>query len=110
MMGYSIKTGLLEHGLCDAETASETPLWKRLVPTFTSGVLYLFDLGFFERALFASARAAGAHVLMRLKTTAKVRVLSHASVNGRAPSCHGAAPTDARSGPSIPATDPPAAT
>jgi len=85
MMGYSIKTGLLEHGLCDAETASETPLWKKLVPTFTSGVLYLFDLGFFERALFASARAAGAHVLMRLKTTAKVRVLSHASVNGRAP-------------------------
>jgi hypothetical protein len=85
MMGYSIKTGLLEHGLCDAETASETPLWRKLVPTFTSGVLYLFDLGFFERALFASARAAGAHVLMRLKSTAKVRVLSHASANGRAP-------------------------
>lgn len=85
MMGYSIKTGLLEHGLCDAETAAETPLWRKLVPTFTSGVLYLFDLGFFERALFASARAAGAHVLMRLKSTAKVRVLSHASANGRAP-------------------------
>jgi hypothetical protein len=85
MMGYSIKTGLLEHGLCDAETASETPLWKKLVPTFTAGVLYLFDLGFFERALFASARAAGAHVLMRLKSTAKVRVLSHVSSNGRAP-------------------------
>jgi hypothetical protein len=85
LMGYSIKTGLLEHGLCAAETASETPLWRKLVPTFTSGVLYLFDLGFFERALFASARAAGAHVLMRLKSTAKVRVLSHASVNGRAP-------------------------
>src|ERR1035438_4563083 len=63
----------------------ETRVWKKLVPTFTSGVLYLFDLGFFERALFASARAAGAHVLMRLKTTAKVRVLSHASANGRAP-------------------------
>jgi len=79
MMGYSIKTGLLEHGLCDAETASETPLWRKLVPMFTRGVFYLFDLGFFERALFASARAAGAHVLMRLKSTAKVRVLSHAS-------------------------------
>jgi hypothetical protein len=26
MMGYSIKTGLLEHGLVDAETASETPV------------------------------------------------------------------------------------
>lgn len=85
MMGYSLKTGLLEHGLVDAETASETPLWKKLVAAFAPGVLYLFDLGFFERAMFASARAAGAHVLMRLKTTAKVRVLSHASVNGRAP-------------------------
>ncbi|HEX7668380.1 MAG TPA: IS4 family transposase [Polyangiaceae bacterium] len=85
VMGYSIKTGLLEHGLGDAETAAEIPLWRKLVPTFTSGVLYLFDLGFFERALFASARAAGAHVLMRLKSTAKVRVLSHASVNERAP-------------------------
>jgi hypothetical protein len=57
--GYSIKTGLLEHGICDAETASGTPLWHKLVPTFTSGALYLFDLGFFERALFASAKAAG---------------------------------------------------
>lgn len=85
IMGYSIKTGLLEEGLCDAETASETPLWRKLVPTFTHGVLYLFDLGFFERALFAQAQAAGAHVLMRLKSTAKVKVLSHASANGRAP-------------------------
>ena len=84
VMGYSIKTGLLEHGIGDAETASETPLWRKLVPTFTRGVLYLFDLGFFERALFASAQAAGAHVLMRLKSTAKVRVLSHACPNGRA--------------------------
>lgn len=84
MMGYSIKTGLLEHGLCDAETASETPLWKKLVPTFTRGALYLFDLGFFERALFASAKKAGAHVLMRLKSTAKVRVTAHVSENGLA--------------------------
>lgn len=83
--GYSIKTGLLEHGICDAETASETPLWHKLVPTFTSGVLYLFDLGFFERALFASAKAAGAHVLMRLKSSAKVRVMAHMSENGFAP-------------------------
>lgn len=82
VMGYSIKTGLLEHGLYDAETASETPLWRTLVPKFTRGVLYLFDLGFFERALFVQARAAGAHVLMRLKSTAKVRVLSHAPTNG----------------------------
>lgn len=85
VLGYSIKTGLLEHGVCDAETASETPLWHKLVPTFTSGVLYLFDLGFFERALFASAKAAGAHVLMRLKSTAKVKVVAHMSENGLAP-------------------------
>lgn len=75
VMGYSIKTGLLEHGVCGAETASETPLWRQLVPTFNAGVLYLFDLGFFERALFSAAKQAGAHVLMRLKSTARVRVL-----------------------------------
>jgi hypothetical protein len=40
-------------------------------------VLYLFDLGFFERQLFADAQAAGAHVLMRLKSSAKVRVVGH---------------------------------
>ncbi len=85
VMGYSIKTGLLEHGVSDAETASETPLWRKLVPSFTRGVLYLFDLGFFERALFTQAKAAGAHVLMRLKTTAKVRVTAHISENGHTP-------------------------
>jgi hypothetical protein len=78
LMGYSIKTGLLEHGVVGAETASETPLWRMLVPKFTRGVLYLFDLGFFERQLFADARAAGAHVLMRLKSNAKVRVVGYA--------------------------------
>lgn len=75
VVGYSIKTGLLEHAICGAETASETPLWRQLVPSFARGVLYLFDLGFFERALFAAAQQAGAHVLMRLKSSAKVRVL-----------------------------------
>ncbi|HEX7668666.1 MAG TPA: transposase [Polyangiaceae bacterium] len=80
VMGYSIKTGLLEHGLCGAETAAEIPLWRQLVPSFTRNVLYLLDLGFFERALFASAEAAGAHVLMRLKSTAKVRVSAHERV------------------------------
>ena len=77
LMGYSLKTGLLEHGTFDAETASETPLWRRLVPSFTRGVLYLFDLGFFERRLFAEAQDVGAHVLMRLKSCAKVRVSAH---------------------------------
>lgn len=82
LMGYSIKTGLLEHGVLGAETASETPLWRKLVPTFTRGVLYLLDLGFFERQLFADAQAAGAHVLMRLKSNAKVRVVGHALDDG----------------------------
>jgi putative transposase len=77
VVGYSIKTGLLEHAEGGAETASETPLWHKLVPSFTRGVLYLFDLGFFERNLFAAAEDAGAHVLMRLKKTAKVRVVGH---------------------------------
>lgn len=77
VVGYSIKTGLLEHAEGGAETASETPLWHKLVPNFTRGVLYLFDLGFFERNLFAAAQDAGAHVLMRLKKTAKVRVIGH---------------------------------
>jgi hypothetical protein len=43
----------------------------------TPRVLYLFDLGFFERDLFARAQDAGAHVLMRLKKTAKIRVMGH---------------------------------
>jgi hypothetical protein len=84
LMGYSIKTGLLEHGLCGAETASETPLWKKLVPSFNRGVLYLLDLGFFERRVFVDAKAAGAHVLMRLKSSAKVRVVGHALDDGSA--------------------------
>jgi hypothetical protein len=83
-MGYSIKTGLLEHGVIGAETASETPLWRKLVPKFTRGVLYLLDLGFFERQLFADAQAAGAHMLMRLKSNAKVRVVGHALDDGSA--------------------------
>jgi len=82
LMGYSIKTGLLEHGLMGAETASETPLWRKLVPQFSQGVLYLFDLGFFERQMFVDARAGGAHVLMRLKSNAKVRVVGHALDHG----------------------------
>lgn len=85
VMGYSIKTGLLEHGIHGAETASETPLWHQLVSRFTAGALYVFDLGFFERALFEAAQKAGAHVLMRLKSTAKVSVQSFAGPNGRVP-------------------------
>jgi hypothetical protein len=75
VVGYSLKTGLLEEAICGSETASETPLWRKLVPSFIRGALYVFDLGFFERRLFAEAREQGAHVLMRLKSTAKVRII-----------------------------------
>lgn len=85
VMGYSVKTGLLEHGICGAETSAEIPLWKRLVPNLTRGALYLLDLGFFERGLFAQALDTGAHVLMRLKSTAKVKVTGWMSENGLAP-------------------------
>jgi len=79
VIGYSIKTGLIEHGTCGAETASETPLWRSLVPQLAAGALYLLDLGFFERQLFEDAQIAGAHVLMRLKSNAKVRVVGQFS-------------------------------
>ncbi len=77
VMGYSIKTGLLEEGICGAETAAEIPLWRRLVPNLTRGVLYVADLGFFERQLFIDALAAGAHLIMRLKSNVPVRVTAH---------------------------------
>lgn len=82
VMGYSIKTGLLTHGTMGAETDSESPLWRKLVPSLERGVLYLFDLGFFERQLFIDAMSSGAHVLMRLKSSAKVRVVGHMNPNG----------------------------
>lgn len=88
VVGYSLLTGVLEHCIGAAETASETPLWHQLVPEFKPGALYVFDLGFFERALFSDAMAAGAHVLMRLKTSARVKVVGHA-VNGREASLPG---------------------
>lgn len=82
VVGYSLLSGMFEHCLGGPETASETPLWHRLVPKFQPGALYVFDLGFFERALFSEAMEAGAHVLMRLKKSAKVRVVGHV-LNGR---------------------------
>lgn len=82
VFGYSIKTGLVTHGTMGPETASETPLWRRLVAKFEPKVLYLLDLGFFERQLFIDAKSAGAHVLMRLKGSAKVRVVGHMNDDG----------------------------
>jgi hypothetical protein len=84
VVGYSLMTGMLEHLIGAAETASETPLWHQLVPVFQRGALYVFDLGFFERALFTQAQSAGAHVLLRLKASAKVRVVGHMTRRGYA--------------------------
>jgi len=77
LVGYSLKTGLITEASHDAETASELPMWRKLVPALRRGVLYLMDLAFLERALFVDARAAGAHVLMRLKSNVKVTVIGH---------------------------------
>jgi hypothetical protein len=43
------------------------------------------DLAFFERDLFAQAQQSGAHLLMRLKSTAKVAVLGQKTASGFAP-------------------------
>lgn len=88
VFGYSIKTGLVTQGAMGAETASESPLWRKLVPKLERNVLYLLDLGFFERQLFIDAAAAGAHVLMRLKRSAKVRVVGHMDTNGTIAACN----------------------
>ena len=77
MVGYSLKTGLLDEATVAAETTGELPLWRTLVPSLQRGVLYLLDLGFFERALFAQAQTVGAHLVMRLKSNTKVTVLGH---------------------------------
>ena len=77
VMGYSIKTGLLEEGICGAETSAEIPLWRQLVPSLTRGVLYVLDLGFFEKQLFIDAKQAGAQVIMRLKSNVNVRITGH---------------------------------
>jgi hypothetical protein len=85
LIGYSLRTGLLDDGLCDAATASELPLYRTLVTRFERGALYLLDLGFFERRLFADLRDAGAHLLMRLKSGTKVRIVAHLTCKGMRP-------------------------
>jgi hypothetical protein len=86
LVGYSLKTGLIEDAIVDAETASELPMWRRLVGgELRKNTLYLLDLAFFERDLFAQAQKAGAHLLMRLKSKTKVTILGHQTARGFAP-------------------------
>ncbi len=56
--------GLLEATVAAGHTG-ELPLWRTLVPSLQRGILYLLDLGFFERALFTQAQLAGAHLHRR---------------------------------------------
>ncbi|MFC1482577.1 transposase, partial [Myxococcota bacterium] len=77
VVGYSLRTGVAFSADADAETASEIKLWRRLVDRMQQGVLYLLDLGFFSKEIFREAQESGAHVLMRLKSGVKVRVLGN---------------------------------
>lgn len=75
LIGYSLKTGLIEEAAVDADTRSELPMWKQLVGDLRVRTLYLLDLAFFERDLFRTARLAGAHLLLRAKASAKLTVV-----------------------------------
>ena len=77
LVGYSLKTGVLDQAMVGAETASELPMWRRLVGQLERNVLYVMDLAFYERALFAQAHRDGAHLLLRLKSGTKLKVLGH---------------------------------
>jgi Transposase DDE domain len=85
MVGFSLKTGILEEATGAAETSAELPLWRQLVPNLVQGALYLLDLGFFERKLFHDAQKAGAHVLMRLKSATVIRIVGRRTKNGYGP-------------------------
>jgi len=85
LVGYSLKTGLAEEAVCEAQTSAELPMWHALVPTFARNVLYLFDLGYFEKAIFTGALNAGADVLMRLKSKTRITVTGLATPTGITP-------------------------
>ena len=85
LLGYSLKTGLLDEAAIAAETAGELPLWRSLVPTLARNVLYLLDLAYFDRSVFRHADEVGAHLLLRLKSSARVRVVGHQLAHGYVP-------------------------
>lgn len=82
VVGYSLKSGIAFHALGGAESANELKMWRRLVGQMLPGVLYLLDLGYFCKELFRQAQRVNAHLLMRLKSKAKIRVRA-AFVDGR---------------------------
>jgi hypothetical protein len=81
-VGYSLRTGVAFSAASAAETCSEIKLWRKLVPAMMPNVLYLLDLGYFSKEMYLEAQRVGAHVLMRLKSSAKVRLHAHL-YNGR---------------------------
>lgn len=82
VVGYSLKTGLIDDAVVKPETASELPTWRQMVPSMRKKVLYILDLGFFDRGLFAQAQHDGAHVLMRLKSNVKIKVTGNLTSRG----------------------------
>ena len=82
LLGYSLKTGVVERAAVAAETTGELPLWRKLVPTLERNVLYLLDLAYFDREIFEHAQSAGAHVLLRLKSKSKLWVVGHQTRQG----------------------------
>jgi len=82
LVGYSLKTGLADEALCEAQTAAELPMWRRLVPELKESVLYLFDLAYFHKSMYTKAQEVGADVLMRLKAKSRVKVIGVATENG----------------------------
>ncbi len=82
LIGYSLKSGMIEAGLCGAATSAELPMYRELVEGFQRGALYLLDLAYFERQLFADVRSAGAHLLMRLKSGTQLRVVAELTARG----------------------------
>ena len=82
LLGYSLKTGLLDQAEVAAETAGELPLWRKLVPTLARNVLYLLDLAYFDRQIFRHAQQEGAHLLLRLKSKTRIWVVGHQTRHG----------------------------
>jgi hypothetical protein len=85
LLGYSLKTGVIERAAIAAETTGELPLWRTLVPSMERNVLYLMDLGYFDRDVFRHADQVGAHVLLRLKSKTKLWVVGHRTQAGYVP-------------------------
>ena len=77
LVSYSLKDGMVVDALADAQKTSDIKLWRRMGGQLRTGVLYLFDLAYFEKAMFLEALARGAHVLMRFKTNTKLNVVAH---------------------------------